>query len=282
MKRVFHHPQEDRAGKRYWRGLEELSNTPEFQEWLQREFPAGAAELETDGYVRIAPLFRTTRTLQRFLAESGLRERDDESHRSTDEVDVSDIAFLTEEDIGLIDTARKSRTRAVQLLEFVVRSVMHEDGPAFEEPSVPCECGQSHSAYRAAWLVPLHDRKWSPTGEGRSTVVSAESLAVLVAEQPDVAALLGGDEGAQFLEALGISAADFQLRAIATKESDRLRLVRSMSELARAAGGDIDRVEMLATELHDHPHGTVERVGQAVDGLEGPGLAVPDLVPARR
>jgi len=213
----------------------------------------GWAELETDGYVRIAPLFRTTRTLQRFLAESGLQERDDESHRSTDEVDVSDIAFLTEEDIGLVDTARKSRTRAVQLLEFVVRSVMHEDGSAFEKPSVPCECGQNHSAYRAAWLVPLHDRKWIPTGEGRSTVVSAESLAVLVAEQPDVAALLGGGEGAQFLEALGISAADFQLRAIATKESDRLRLVRSMSELARAAGGDIDRVEMLATELHDHP-----------------------------
>src|ERR1700724_720302 len=52
MKRVSHHPQEDRAGKRYWRGLEELSNTPEFQEWLQREFPAGAAELETDGVSR--------------------------------------------------------------------------------------------------------------------------------------------------------------------------------------------------------------------------------------
>jgi MoCo/4Fe-4S cofactor protein with predicted Tat translocation signal len=52
MKRVFHHPQEDRAGKRYWRGLEELSNTPEFQQWLQREFPAGAAELEIDGVSR--------------------------------------------------------------------------------------------------------------------------------------------------------------------------------------------------------------------------------------
>jgi len=36
------------------------------------------------------------------------------------------------------------------------------------------------------------------------------------------------------------------------------------------------------TELHDHPHGTVERVGQSVDGLEGPGLALPYLVPARR
>jgi MoCo/4Fe-4S cofactor protein with predicted Tat translocation signal len=52
MKRVFHHPSEEPTGRRYWRGLEELSNTPEFQEWLQREFPAGAAELETDGVSR--------------------------------------------------------------------------------------------------------------------------------------------------------------------------------------------------------------------------------------
>ena len=36
------------------------------------------------------------------------------------------------------------------------------------------------------------------------------------------------------------------------------------------------------TELHDDPHGAVERVGQAVDGPEGPGLAVPYLVPVRR
>src|SRR5258707_2247666 len=48
MKRVFSHPPEESSGKHYWRGSEELAKTPEFQQWLQREFPAGAAELETD------------------------------------------------------------------------------------------------------------------------------------------------------------------------------------------------------------------------------------------
>src|SRR5260370_5909345 len=52
MKRVFSHPPEESSGKRYWRGSEELAKTPEFQEWLQREFPAGAAELETDAVSR--------------------------------------------------------------------------------------------------------------------------------------------------------------------------------------------------------------------------------------
>ena len=45
MKRVFHHPSEAATGKRYWRSLGELSDTPEFREWLEREFPAGVAEL---------------------------------------------------------------------------------------------------------------------------------------------------------------------------------------------------------------------------------------------
>src|SRR5437660_3008552 len=45
MKRVFQHPPEPLTGKRYWRSLGELSDAPEFREWLEREFPAGAAEL---------------------------------------------------------------------------------------------------------------------------------------------------------------------------------------------------------------------------------------------
>lgn len=191
--------------------------------------------------------------MQRFLAEAGLRERDDESHRSTSEVEVSDIAFLTEEDIGLIDTARKSKTRAVQLIRFLIESVVREDTHAFEQLPVQCECGEIHRVFSAAWLIPLHDRKWIPTANARSTLVSAESLADLLAGQPDLVELLGGDDGTRLLQALEISSADFQLRAVATEELQRIRLVRSMGELARAAGGDIQRVEMLTREIRDHP-----------------------------
>ena len=48
MKRIFEHPPESLTGKRYWRSLGELSETPEFRGWLEREFPAGAAQLEGD------------------------------------------------------------------------------------------------------------------------------------------------------------------------------------------------------------------------------------------
>ena len=52
MKRVFEHPPEPLTGKRYWRSLGELSDTPEFRNWLEREFPAGAAQLEGDEWSR--------------------------------------------------------------------------------------------------------------------------------------------------------------------------------------------------------------------------------------
>ena len=52
MKRVFEHPPEKLTGKRYWRSLGELSDTPEFRGWLEREFPAGAAQLEGDDWSR--------------------------------------------------------------------------------------------------------------------------------------------------------------------------------------------------------------------------------------
>ncbi len=54
MKRVFQHPPEprDSGGKRYWRSLGELNDTPEFRQWLEREFPQGIAELNGDEWSR--------------------------------------------------------------------------------------------------------------------------------------------------------------------------------------------------------------------------------------
>jgi MoCo/4Fe-4S cofactor protein with predicted Tat translocation signal len=54
MKRVFEHPPEqpNSTGRKYWRSVGELNDTPEFRGWLEREFPAGAAELEGDDLSR--------------------------------------------------------------------------------------------------------------------------------------------------------------------------------------------------------------------------------------
>ena len=48
MKRVLQHPPAPANGRTYWRSLGEYSKTADFEEWLHREFPAGAAEWEQD------------------------------------------------------------------------------------------------------------------------------------------------------------------------------------------------------------------------------------------
>src|SRR6186997_2087958 len=45
MKRILQHPTEPLTGKKYWRSLGQLADTPEFRGWLEREFPQGASEL---------------------------------------------------------------------------------------------------------------------------------------------------------------------------------------------------------------------------------------------
>ncbi|MCE9609288.1 MAG: TAT-variant-translocated molybdopterin oxidoreductase [Chthoniobacter sp.] len=45
-KRILQHPTEPATGRKYWRSLGQLGDTPEFRGWLEREFPQGASELK--------------------------------------------------------------------------------------------------------------------------------------------------------------------------------------------------------------------------------------------
>ncbi len=45
MKTILKYAPAPTTGRRYWRSMDELSDTPEFKDWLQREFPAGASEM---------------------------------------------------------------------------------------------------------------------------------------------------------------------------------------------------------------------------------------------
>jgi MoCo/4Fe-4S cofactor protein with predicted Tat translocation signal len=51
MKTILKYAPAPMTGRRYWRSLDELAETPEFKDWLHREFPKGASEL-ADGPTR--------------------------------------------------------------------------------------------------------------------------------------------------------------------------------------------------------------------------------------
>jgi molybdopterin-containing oxidoreductase family iron-sulfur binding subunit len=48
MKTILKYEPAPTTGRRYWRSLDELADTPEFKDWLQREFPQGASEFTDD------------------------------------------------------------------------------------------------------------------------------------------------------------------------------------------------------------------------------------------
>ena len=47
-KRIWKHPAERATGRNYWRSFGELDDTPEFREWIDREFPQGAALMKDE------------------------------------------------------------------------------------------------------------------------------------------------------------------------------------------------------------------------------------------
>lgn len=47
MKFKFNHPEPKEGDRKYWKSLDEAADTPEFRQWLEREFPAGAAEMSS-------------------------------------------------------------------------------------------------------------------------------------------------------------------------------------------------------------------------------------------
>src|SRR5580698_3182003 len=48
MKTILKYEPATTTGRRYWRSLDELADTPEFKDWLHREFPKGASEFTDD------------------------------------------------------------------------------------------------------------------------------------------------------------------------------------------------------------------------------------------
>lgn len=227
---------------------------------LAEDFADGDREvwprLAERGYVNESPLIETQRVVRAFLPDEPLPDTEETragSHRSTQELKVSDVAWLVG-DKGVIDTARKSRKRATEFVQFLVEFAAKVDERAFEVHEVECECGDTHSTYRAAWLAPVRRRHWVPADASgrRATIPSVESLAGLLADSPEVSEVLSGDRGKKLLAALAISRADLALRVVANDEEDRLTLIGSMQDLATATGG-IDGVRKLVDEIRDHP-----------------------------
>lgn len=213
---------------------------------------AAWSHLVDRGLVHAAPLYCAEGGLEDALAVNPLS--DDADHRGQSSLCLSDIACLRDKDSGLIDVSRKSRTRAVQFIEFLLEYVLTTDRQAFEHLAAPCDCSRDHEVYRAAWLEPLRRKRWIPMSTDGHTadLATAGSLSALLAERPDLVRGFETDAGRALLTALGVSPADLALRVIASDEESRVSLIRSVGDLALATGG-VDGVRQLVNDIQDDP-----------------------------
>ena len=213
-------------------------------------------DLAKNGYVNVSPLIETQCEEKECLPAEPPSGKPEE-HDLTQETPVSNIVFLIEKDIGLLDRSRNSEKYAIDLIRFFLKFVIPTDEMAFEVCESGCECRDPHTLYRAAWLKPLHDRKWVPYRKSAGRIISmrpsAESLSWLLERRsPDIVHLLLG-EGEGLLRALGIRRADLILRSVTDEEETQVELMRSMKDLWEAAGRNASHVRDFVGGIQEYP-----------------------------
>ena len=168
---------------------------------------------------------------------------DDEEHKTSEHVAVSNIAFLIKENIGIMDRVRQSQHLARLFWRFITEWLVPRDSTGLEIKEALCICKNNHRYYPAQWLIPLKRRQWIPIGERRSEQATAQSLANLLRKSEwDSRSLSEGGEITGLLEAIGISRFDLMRELFLPDDYTRAAVNNVFMEMLQATNGNVDRL----------------------------------------
>ena len=88
----------------------------------------------------------------------------DEEHATSDFVDVTNIGYLSRDDIGIMARIRHSRRLARIFWRFLTEWMIVHDPVGVEIKVAKCNCGDSHPYYPAEWLIPVQNNQVGPFG----------------------------------------------------------------------------------------------------------------------
>ena len=248
------------------------------------------SDLEYRGFLRTSVLYARTEVLyartERFdgvLPDGPLPE--DKEHRVDGTVEVTDIAFRSKTDIGVLPRVRQSQKQARLFWGFLTCWLAIEDAQGLETQQSMCVCGSPHRYYPAAWLVPLVRTQWVPLSRRRTDLASAHSLANLLRDSEWSADLLRTNPIVALLKALGVSVTELIKELFTTDDQQRTALDDKLSQLLTSAGAEWERLLPVAAEkLEEYKQAlrtgqTNQRVGKLVEDLvkeilEGEGFDV--------
>ena len=198
--------------------------------------------LEKEGFVRRDVVI--TRKMQvdfnTFPPDEPLTEGE---HETSEVVSITDVAFLTREDIGIMARVRQSARLARIFWRFLTEWLILRDTEAMEVQKALCDCQDNHRYYPAQWLVPLIRKRWVPIGERRADFVKAQSLAGL---------LRGGDwdtnslrepATVKLLEVMGISHFDLLREFFAADPDTRAEVDNAFIGMLATSRGDVNRLD---------------------------------------
>ena len=206
--------------------------------------------LDREGFLRKNVIITKEVYHDSFLPAQPLTEEDD--HETSELVPVTNVVFLTTDDIGILDRVRQSQRLARRFWEFLTEWLIVHDSKGLETCEARCDCGKEHSYYAAEWLVPLVERKWVPLGNRKADYASAQSLAKLLRDNGwDPNSLNQNPAAVKLLEAMQVAESDLRLELATTNPDERNKLISEITELHQATGGDLKQVRALVQGVKD-------------------------------
>ena len=164
-------------------------------------------------------------------------------HESEEEITVSNIAFLTKKDIGVIDSVRKSPPLTYKFWCFLTEWLVVHDSRRIEIiEDITCTCGDKHRCYPAQWLKYVAGRKWISLGNDETAYLEVEALVNLLRHNDrDLSTFMQNEHVGKLLEAIGISPLDF-IRETLVDKNDHAAVDNAMIEIVRKSNGDVNHL----------------------------------------
>ena len=205
--------------------------------------------LAQKGFVRNSALFSREATPRLSLPDGAT---DDKNHVAADPVSITDIAFMSTRDIGIMARARQSQSLAIDLWRFLTEWAIRKDPDGLDKKQATCVCEDEHEYYPAVWTTPIRENIWVPTeGDRRARQATAQSLADLLRGEWSPNVLNDNPAALKFLEAIGITQFDLTRSFIAATPAERDAQERDLTKLLASTSGDLTFVNQVAEDLKE-------------------------------
>ena len=213
--------------------------------------------LEEEGFFRKDVITTKEVFFNTFLPDEPLA-KEDEDHETAEYVAVTDLAYISRDNVGIMARVRDSQSLARIFWRFLTDWLIVHDSSGLEVTEATCDCGETHRYYPAEWLVPLKRNRWVPLGGGKRGQVTAQSLADLIRGSGWEPSSLNENPAAEkLLEAIGITRLELVLAFGPRTDEERKKQDSILTEILDAAAGDINRL--------GHAHQYIEDLKTDVD-----------------